>query len=316
MVLQTFRTDSDSMPQRTLVLPEGSVAIRPQQLASGWSSLARTDLAPFDMESAATARIVFAAFQQGYPSKITDYGYDRELGDWFIQVGQRKFLWAKGRILPQEEALRPDRWRPVVDYIYPSGLIAPQAFSRKLVREIRRISQADFRAIQPPYHLDFFDALYDGKHRDKMEDNILSITFLDRKVSVHRDIVDVLSMVETKILAVAEKNQEVQDFVGGIASVGGYNWREIRGRQDRSFHSWGLALDIMPRGWQEKNVYWSWVNDSNPDWMMIPLENRWMPPAPVVEIFEEHGFVWGGKWMLWDTIHFEYRPELLILMGR
>jgi hypothetical protein len=25
--------------------------------------------------------------------------------------------------------------------------------------------------------------------------------------------------------------------------------------------------------------------------------------------------VWGGKWMLFDTIHFEYRPEILILSG-
>ena len=49
--------------------------------------------------------------------------------------------------------------------------------------------------------------------------------------------------------------------------------------------------------------------------MLIPLSQRWMPPKAVVDIFEQHGFVWGGKWVLWDTIHFEYRPELLILQG-
>ena len=34
-------------------------------------------------------------------------------------------------------------------------------------------------------------------------------------------------------------------------------------------------------------------------------------PAEVIDIFERHGFIWGGKWSHYDTMHFEYRPELL-----
>jgi hypothetical protein len=40
-----------------------------------------------------------------------------------------------------------------------------------------------------------------------------------------------------------------------------------------------------------------------------------MPPE-IVAIFERHGFIWGGKWRHYDTMHFEYRPELLGLRGR
>ncbi len=36
-----------------------------------------------------------------------------------------------------------------------------------------------------------------------------------------------------------------------------------------------------------------------------------MPPT--VLVFERQGFVWGGKWFFFDTMHFEYRPELLLL---
>ncbi|MCK5249849.1 MAG: M15 family metallopeptidase, partial [Spirochaetaceae bacterium] len=36
-------------------------------------------------------------------------------------------------------------------------------------------------------------------------------------------------------------------------------------------------------------------------------------PEAVVEAFEKNGFIWGGKWFLFDQIHFEYRPELIIL---
>ena len=31
----------------------------------------------------------------------------------------------------------------------------------------------------------------------------------------------------------------------------------------------------------------------------------------IVRIFEKHGFIWGGKWHHYDTMHFEYRPELV-----
>jgi hypothetical protein len=35
-------------------------------------------------------------------------------------------------------------------------------------------------------------------------------------------------------------------------------------------------------------------------------------PREIVDIFERHGFIWGGRWYHYDTMHFEYRPELLL----
>jgi peptidoglycan LD-endopeptidase CwlK len=32
----------------------------------------------------------------------------------------------------------------------------------------------------------------------------------------------------------------------------------------------------------------------------------------IVKIFEKYGFIWGGKWYHYDTMHFEYRPELIV----
>jgi hypothetical protein len=37
-----------------------------------------------------------------------------------------------------------------------------------------------------------------------------------------------------------------------------------------------------------------------------------MPPKRVIDIFEKEGFIWGGKWTVWDNMHFEYRPELIL----
>lgn len=32
-------------------------------------------------------------------------------------------------------------------------------------------------------------------------------------------------------------------------------------------------------------------------------------PPEVVRVFERHGFIWGGRWYHYDTMHFEFRPE-------
>ena len=33
-------------------------------------------------------------------------------------------------------------------------------------------------------------------------------------------------------------------------------------------------------------------------------------PKEIVDVFEKYGFIWGGRWYHYDTMHFEYRPEL------
>ena len=49
--------------------------------------------------------------------------------------------------------------------------------------------------------------------------------------------------------------------------------------------------------------YWLWKPKDAPYRNRVPFE--------IVQIFERHGLIWGGKWAHFDTMHFEYRPELL-----
>jgi hypothetical protein len=39
--------------------------------------------------------------------------------------------------------------------------------------------------------------------------------------------------------------------------------------------------------------------------------NIYRIPPEIVAGFERHGFIWGGRWAHFDTMHFKYRPELL-----
>jgi hypothetical protein len=88
-----------------------------------------------------------------------------------------------------------------------------------------------------------------------------------------------------------------------IPPAGTYNCRTIAGTDRLSAHGFGIAIDIATKDAD----YWRWSKpgpNRRPVW-----RNR--VPEEIVAIFEAHGFIWGGKWHHYDTMHFEFRPELL-----
>ena len=92
-----------------------------------------------------------------------------------------------------------------------------------------------------------------------------------------------------------------------VPSAGTLNWRVVAGTKRLSAHSFGAAIDLNPK----LADYWRWSGGKPgnvPDY-----KNRM--PKEIVDVFERHGFIWGGKWYHYDTMHFEYRPDL-IAIGR
>ena len=86
-------------------------------------------------------------------------------------------------------------------------------------------------------------------------------------------------------------------------SAGTYVCRPIAGTAQISAHGHGIAIDIATK----RAHYWRWSGGKAGG--EIPYRNS--IPFEIVEIFEKHGFIWGGKWYHYDTMHFEYRPELM-----
>lgn len=259
------------------------------------------------------AHLVLRAFMVSYPDRVSGVDYDAEAKDWYMTVGGKRFYWSHGRLLPGAERADHEKWRPYVDYLYPRFVPDPSRFPAELVERLSPRALSERRKRAPSYNIAFYDALYEGRTRRRIEERITRIDYLGKRVSVHRTIVAPLKRVEARIRALARSDAEVRLFLDSISSVEGYNWREIRDSSARSNHSWGIAVDILPRNWGKKNIYWNWISYWNDRWMMIPPERRWAPPDSVIAAFEDEGFVWGGKWFLWDAMHFEYRPELLTL---
>jgi len=257
--------------------------------------------------------LILRAFLVAYPEEISGVDFDFERRDWFMTIGDARLYWAGGRLLPAEKIAERDSWRPYIDYLYPDDVPDPTKFSEETVKQLDADVLAESRSNSPAYNIAFYDALYDGATRRKIESHIVRFDYLGARVSVHEKVAPALKRVEKRLYELAVEDDEVKAFITSISSIEGYNWREIADSPSRSNHSWGIAVDILPKNWDKKNIYWNWVSYWNDKWMMIPLERRWMPPKAVVAAFEAEGFVWGGKWLLWDNMHFEYRPELIVL---
>ncbi len=90
-----------------------------------------------------------------------------------------------------------------------------------------------------------------------------------------------------------------------LASSGTFYWRPVRGAKRLSAHSYGIAFDIAV----PYSDYWLWKNKNAGETDRIEYANRF--PREIVEIFRRHGFIWGGAWYHFDTMHFEFRPEIL-----
>lgn len=108
-----------------------------------------------------------------------------------------------------------------------------------------------------------------------------------------------LSAVGRKLYEAGGEARRIARAIGGT-----YNHRSIAGTKRLSAHAFGIAVDVDVH----KSSYWRWSKT-------FPRLTDNIPPS-VVDIFEQHGFIWGGKWYHFDTMHFEFRPEMFCLSSR
>ena len=260
----------------------------------------------------ARAEEVMKALAAAYPQRIEKAEFRN--GDWAVLLRGTWYYYAEGKLLPENLLASAASYNPQPFYRYQSEL---PPWKEPAPEEAARYSDmANNRSRNPLRRSQhFFDALWRISNRDESYQRVKSINFLGKSVMVHYSILEELSLVEEQILAAAKTDPQVQNWVNNINTMEGWNWRNIADMQSRSFHSYGAAVDILPKSLGGKETYWLWAIRKRADWWNVSYNERFHPPSAVIKAFEKYGFIWGGKWLFFDTMHFEYRPEIFILSG-
>ncbi len=149
----------------------------------------------------------------------------------------------------------------------------------------------------------FFDKMYGNCRAGQVAPSLTRIVWLPRSWG-HPVPITPVNGLDRALEAVSRELDELpaQDKKYLYPIGGTYNCRWVAGTGQTSMHSWGAAIDLNTA----YADYWRWDKSGGDP---VPYRNR-IPPE-VVAVFERHGFIWGGRWAHFDTMHFEYRPELL-----
>jgi peptidoglycan LD-endopeptidase CwlK len=144
----------------------------------------------------------------------------------------------------------------------------------------------------------FFEKMYGGSESE-VKKNLTNIYWLPDLANTTVRVSKVNSVSEVFKAVSGELEKLSPEFHKYITRTAGtFNYRVIAGTSRFSAHAYGIAIDINT----DYSDYWRWSKN-------MKYVNR--IPIEIVEVFEKYGFIWGGKWYHFDTMHFEYRPELL-----
>jgi hypothetical protein len=149
----------------------------------------------------------------------------------------------------------------------------------------------------------FFKKMYGDCEKGEVEPKLVDLAWLPKHGGGRLKVTSV-NGVDKKLEAVSAELDELpqEDMKYLIPSAGAYNCRPIAGTSRKSMHAYAAAIDISTKF----SDYW--LNFKAVQGQYIYKNSI---PYEIVAIFEKHGFIWGGRWYHFDTMHFEYRPEIL-----
>jgi hypothetical protein len=206
----------------------------------------------------------------------------RAYPDFLAGFDGKDLIWRDGTRMAVEDG-SPNSLAEQMRLPYPAGVLAA-------------VPESDPGRIRNPA---FFDKMYGDCRKGGVTEDLVKVVWLPRSWG-HTVSVTKINGIDRQLAAVSDELDALPEGEKKfLYPLGGtYTCRMVADTRQTSMHAWGAAIDI--------NVgtadYWFWRKGAG-------YENR--IPAEVVTSFERHGFIWGGKWAHYDTMHFEYRPELL-----
>jgi hypothetical protein len=148
----------------------------------------------------------------------------------------------------------------------------------------------------------FFRKLYGDCRGGEVDRHMVSMVWLPRSWGKIVRATDVEGVADRLKAVSAEIDVQLPAISRAAYPIAGIlSCRPVADTGKMSMHGYAAAIDLN----LNFSDYWLWQKKADP----IPYRNRM--PQEIVDIFERHGFIWGGKWYHYDTMHFEYRPELI-----
>lgn len=141
-----------------------------------------------------------------------------------------------------------------------------------------------------------------GYDQNSIEKNLTSLKYgytnyrFNSKANANINLENALKVV----MPLANSRSDIASIL--YPASGTYNYRTISGTGRLSPHAYAIAIDLKT----DSRDYWKWTNAQQ------GLKRILEYPEDLVKAFENNYFVWGGKWNHFDTLHFEYRPEIIL----
>lgn len=154
---------------------------------------------------------------------------------------------------------------------------------------------------------------------------LVKVTILGQTVPFSRSFgaAKALQSVDRELAQLMKTDPAVKKFLEPFTSkkeqIYTFFWRVVEGTTRLSAHSFGIGIDLLTHVGPQ---YWLWDEKAtNPERAKqgekAYRDIHFIPKGPpqwnqkVVDVLERNGFIWGGKWNHYDTMHWEYRPEFI-----
>jgi hypothetical protein len=196
------------------------------------------------------------------------------------------------------------------DKSLPDKSMEEQLRHGSIVDQLRLVYPAGAALLPPPLQdpgrvrsRAFFNKMYGDCAAGEVVPKLVSVAWLPRTWG-HTVSITSVNGVDRRLAAISRELDALpaEDKKYLYPPGGTYKCRPVADTGQTSMHGWGAAIDINPA----YSDYWLWRRDGGGTPAYV---NR--IPREIVAVFERHGFIWGGRWAHFDTMHFEYRPELL-----
>ena len=261
-----------------LRLPPGKTSLAPEVLARLGTQ--------FPEKPSLTADL--AALTAGYPGFCLGVEVRPDRKIYLIMKNQQKLLYDDGLVKSFEDKLQRPDLKDMLAQVYRPGR-GPEPFRPDYDPGRFRVDA-------------LFSAVY-GASASEVGGHLVSVPFCGARVrfNAQNGAARALENVGRELAALLAQRPQLRQYVFPLG--GTFAWRPIAGTNRLSPHSWGIAIDLNPR----HGAYWRDRKKTGPE--VEAMRNSY--PQEIVELFEKHGFIWGGKWSHFDLMHFEYRPEMV-----